>query len=219
MTDMDRLFPVDDTLDASCAYPDHAGTTGYRYGCRCPRCRHERFLANQPRPRTCHHPDCAALRVKHRRWCIDHIPAPSKPSRVRDDLICEVCERPYVRYDSVYNRYDEPIRELSRRVCESCRNRYTTRISKHHLSPDWAIRLITSVDCDLCGERFARKNHQALSVVDHDHHCCDFGEAISCGRCVRGIICPTCNVMLGFLETARTMGIDKLLTYIESAGR
>jgi hypothetical protein len=34
--------------------------------------------------------------------------------------------------------------------------------------------------------------------VDHDHECCP-GET-SCGRCVRGFLCPTCNVGLGSFQ-------------------
>lgn len=45
--------------------------------------------------------------------------------------------------------------------------------------------------CAICGE--VKK-----LCVDHDHACCPAGG--SCGKCVRGLLCYSCNLALGKLE-------------------
>lgn len=45
--------------------------------------------------------------------------------------------------------------------------------------------------CKLCG------SDKAL-VVDHDHECCE--GTVTCGNCVRGILCQNCNFKLAVLE-------------------
>lgn len=36
-------------------------------------------------------------------------------------------------------------------------------------------------------------------VVDHDHSCCLGNRAPTCGRCIRGLLCGSCNTAIGML--------------------
>jgi hypothetical protein len=71
----------------------------------------------------------------------------------------------------------------------------------------------------ICGNPLCRSRENLH--LDHDHSCCDFKNAQreykgSCGKCVRGWLCHTCNVALGLLNDSipRLRG---LITYLENA--
>lgn len=59
----------------------------------------------------------------------------------------------------------------------------------------WAIYEAQGGLCAIC--RRASGKYKFLSV-DHDHACCS-GKT-SCGRCVRSLVCTTCNKMLGHMK-------------------
>jgi hypothetical protein len=63
--------------------------------------------------------------------------------------------------------------------------------------------------CASCGQP-PKKNRLA---IDHDHTCC--AGLRSCGKCVRGLLCITCNMALGLLENAELQ--DQLHTYLANA--
>jgi hypothetical protein len=48
--------------------------------------------------------------------------------------------------------------------------------------------------CAICHKPFTRKEN----CVDHDHACC--AKEKSCGKCVRGLLCRSCNNGISFLK-------------------
>jgi Recombination endonuclease VII len=45
--------------------------------------------------------------------------------------------------------------------------------------------------------------------VDHDHACCP-GQ-VTCGKCIRGLICERCNKAMGFVDM---VGLEKVIGYL-----
>lgn len=70
-------------------------------------------------------------------------------------------------------------------------------LRKYGMSVDDYITLEKSQNgvCKTCNQK--EKYNKRLSV-DHDHSCCP--GATSCGKCIRGLLCSSCNKTLGMIN-------------------
>lgn len=142
---------------------------------------------------------------------------------------CRVCDN-YKTLDSFYNA-DRP--DGKRSNCKDCHaqdgaERYQeeykgtekqrNRLKGGHLKRQYNItpadynKLLEDQNfcCAGCG-RHVSEFKNALAV-DHDHNCCK--EDISCGRCIRGLLCQLCNTGIGLLGD-NIEGVKKALDYLD----
>jgi len=109
------------------------------------------------------------------------------PVKIQNGLIhCRRCER-YLDKSNFWktNTY---CRECSKLIGHSA------NLKRFGLTVDDYINLEKSQNgvCAICKNPEENKNRLS---VDHDHSCCP--GAITCGKCIRGLLCSNCNTFLG----------------------
>lgn len=133
---------------------------------------------------------------------------------------CNICrhEHEYVKNaDKIKARLnikyatDDSFREKARTIA---RERYKnnpeelkarsrrTAYYKHGISTAQfnAMQVAQDYTCLICGRTAEEANPYKKDLcIDHDHFCCPYPNR-SCGKCIRGLLCHSCNVALGFFH-------------------
>ena len=126
--------------------------------------------------------------------------------------VCFECKREFVWVDKSFTfsvTKDHTAKMVACRDCVSFffiyseylpRNRGGVR--KHGLSVTDYVNLLVAqgFKCALC-DREPTSWHRMS--IDHDHSCCN--KAHGCKNCIRGLVCLSCNALLGHLETKENL--------------
>lgn len=141
----------------------------------------------QKRTGTCRVEGCNRS-IEARRLCVGHLRREDKFGNVRADV---PLKRPSDGRCSVVNC---PRPHAGLGWCEY----HYAPYRRYKLTPDAYAALLESQGgrCAICG---TASSLEAGMHVDHDHGCCPSRKK-SCGKCVRGLLCSACNLMLGYAK-------------------
>lgn len=85
--------------------------------------------------------------------------------------------------------------------------RYRGVKRRYKIDEDAYLEMISN-GCEVCG------SFENL-CIDHDHKCCDTN--ITCGKCIRGILCKRCNIAEGLYKNDPHF-IQNLIKYMNKHG-
>lgn len=85
-------------------------------------------------------------------------------------------------------------------VCKTCRQwrGVELRFGITKIEFTWLLQVQGGV-CALC----TTQNGSKRLAIAHDHNCC--GPSRACKKCIRGLLCDSCNMILGKIETSAAL--------------
>jgi Recombination endonuclease VII len=78
---------------------------------------------------------------------------------------------------------------------------FQREMKKYGTTVDWYRNKLIEQNglCAMCEHLSHHHGTIQRLQVDHSHDCCDI-KTKSCGKCLRGLLCANCNVLLSYLE-------------------
>lgn len=119
----------------------------------------------------------------------------TRSSRLRGAAVCETCQpkaaedRRVKKLRNVTDNYwKDPERIRKQRLANT--------LKRMGLTLEWYDAQIK--ECGIC--RVTKPGGRGYWHMDHDHQCCPYGVRQGCAKCVRGLLCHSCNVGLGHFK-------------------
>lgn len=141
---------------------------------------------DETRKKFCSHSCRMLWRYESNPWDMARVTSASKCSDKKPtrQKACEHCGRLYMPTSA------------RQRWCPVCvpSQEARARMQRYRMSNVLFSNLLSSQGhkCAVC------KSILSLTYVDHDHACCN--GTVTCGRCIRGILCARCNMAIAALE-------------------
>lgn len=127
---------------------------------------------------------------------------------------CQTCKA--YQDPSLYGRNVKSDDNLSP-ICKTCL-RERELVKKYGITLKDYDRLLAAQKggCAICG--FEPEEDGKQLAVDHNHGCCDYRrDGRTCGRCVRALLCESCNLGLGKFGDDADL-LRKAADYLEGWG-
>lgn len=205
------LFDMPSSSEFPDDWPYHGSSSGYRYGCRCQECRakhRESREKSAAKARAGRYRVCARCQQNYDRHADADAGTKYCGDCKRANIAYYVHKAPRAKNPDICIACGGTFEQLSKRwaVCESCRAilepSVWEQLQRHHASPEFMLAVMSDQTCGICGVELvgttkdAKGKYRSAINMDHDHACCQ--RQVSCGKCLRGILCAACNRGLGF---------------------
>lgn len=149
------------------------------------------------------------------KFCISEYYRNTKYPKKRDKngfIICRSCNKYFDEKDMKFSGMNKNSKRLT--YCKECFKVVisVSAVKKYGISAKQYYRLLHDQEykCKICKVSIDDINRR-LSI-DHDHSCCPAKE--SCGKCIRGLICNSCNMALGYAKDSKNI-LTSMISYLE----